>query len=191
MLCVSTGSFIINEDYKMAKQEPEKKKAASKEAPQKKKSLTKMLPFIVIILLILIGGGLFAFKMINKKPEQNQSATATEKTEPTPLSTPLEDKLTYEITPAFTVNLTEFSGKKYLKISIVLEYKDPQVKTDLDKRLFQIKDSFITALATKNSKELATEEGKQHLKDELISKINVIIGKDKITNIYFGEFIIQ
>lgn len=175
----------------MAKQEPEKKKAVGKESPQQKKSLTKMLPFIVIILLILIGGGLFAFKIINKKPAQNQSTTSTDKTEPTPVSAPLEEKQIYEITPAFTVNLTEFSGKKYLKISINLEYKDPQVKTDLDKRLFQIKDSFITALAAKNSKELATEEGKQHLKDELISKINVIIGKDKITNIYFGEFIIQ
>ena len=175
----------------MAKQEQEKKKADGKESPRQKKSLTKMLPFIVIILLILIGGGLFAFKMINKKPEQNQSATATEKTEATPVPTPLEDKSTYEITPAFTVNLTEFSGKKYLKTSIILEYKDAQVKTDLDKRLFQIKDSFIAVLSAKNSKELATEEGKQHLKDELITKTNVIIGKDKVTNIYFGEFIIQ
>jgi len=175
----------------MAKQEPGKKKADGKEPPQQKKSLTKMLPFIVIILLILIGGGLFAFKMINKKPAQNQSTTSTEKSESTAAPTPLEDKSTYEMTPAFTVNLTEFSGKKYLKTSIILEYKDPQIKTDIDKRLFQIKDSFITVLSAKNSKELATEEGKQHLKDELISKINVIIGKDKITNIYFGEFIIQ
>ncbi len=178
----------------MAKKDEEKKKGDSKDKPKEKKSLAKKLPFLLIIIIILAGGGLLAFKMINKKQEpssETTEATSEDQTKATPEPTPLEEKLIYEVSPAFMVNLNEFTGKKYLKILVVLEYKENKVKEDIEKRLFQIKDSFISVLSSKNSREIGNEEGKNALKDELLSKVDSIIGKGKITNVYFGEFIIQ
>ncbi|MCL4294720.1 MAG: flagellar basal body-associated FliL family protein [Anaerolineae bacterium] len=123
----------------------------------------------------------------------------------------------YQLEPK-VVNLAEPGGLRYLQAGIVLEFH-PTVKEYYQARMsgetapahgsgsedsaldpFQgaidamrpvIDDIVTTVLSSKTFNEISTIEGKQVLKQELITKINAVLGYQGIVNIYFTEFVVQ
>lgn len=54
-----------------------------------------------------------------------------------------------------------------------------------------IDDIVTTVLSSKTFKDIATIEGKQQLKQDLMTQINTALGYQGVINIYFTEFVVQ
>jgi len=146
--------------------------------------------FLVISLCfaILMGAGFFIlYGKASSTPSQNnkESLKAGEKTEETGgirPTLPLE---------AFIVNLADAGGRRYLRVKMDLELSGESFKEEMEKRLPQVKNAILMILPHKKFEEIATVEGKNALRDEIMVKLNSFLRTGTVTQIYFTEFVIQ
>ncbi|MCC7107048.1 MAG: flagellar basal body-associated FliL family protein [Chloroflexi bacterium] len=106
------------------------------------------------------------------------------------------------------VNLADTGLMRYLKTTIVLEVavqglqgelpkgdeykkKQDELAKDLRGQTAAIDDQITNILSAKTSGELVSNDGKQRLKDELKSRLNTVLGEDRVLAVYFTDFIIQ
>jgi flagellar FliL protein len=142
---------------------------------------------IALIVLAIIGGGFFMlWQKLSAldKPKEGEVAKATEKADHGGMGPVFA-------LDSFIVNLSDQGGKRYLRITMGLELDDPKSTEELTKRLPQIRDSILMALPSRKVEELQTMEGKNSLRTEIISNLNVLFGKEIVKKIYFTEFVIQ
>lgn len=93
----------------------------------------------------------------------------------------------------FIVNLIDEKATRYLKITIdiELESNEEAVKAEAEKRVPQLRDTIIMLLTSKRYEEVMTLEGKLKMRDEIISRANQFLRKERIKNVYFSEFVVQ
>jgi flagellar FliL protein len=89
----------------------------------------------------------------------------------------------------FLVNLADPGQLRYLKVTLHVETH--QGGEEFAKRLPQSRDSVLTVLSSKNSRDIMTSEGKNALREEIKEKMNHLLTETKVRNIYFTEFVIQ
>ena len=89
------------------------------------------------------------------------------------------------------VNLADHGGKRYLRVTMALELSDPEALTTIDSRLPQVRDAVLMILPTKKYDDVSTTEGKIALRTEVMDKINALMTKGQVNNIYFTEFVVQ
>lgn len=94
----------------------------------------------------------------------------------------------YKMEP-FLVNLADPGQLRYLKVTFHVETH--QNREEFEKRLPQSRDSVLTVLSSKNSRDIMTSEGKNALREEIKEKMNHLLTETKVRNIYFTEFVIQ
>ena len=106
------------------------------------------------------------------------------------------------------VNLAEPGGRRYLQVGIVLECLPEN--PDLEKLSGEAKakaeeeeiaridtmrplmvDAVISLLTSRTYAEVFTVEGKESLKQDMLSQINGIIGEEVVVAVYFTEFLVQ
>jgi len=153
-----------------------------------KKTVIIIVLAILMLFLVVVGGGFYFMwnKLSKLNPQGNAPAKDAAQEEPAkeeigalfPLDT-------------FIVNLGDTAESRYLKIEVSLELKTPEAVEEMNKRLPQIRDLFLTTLPTKKSEELQSVEGKQALKNEIIGRLNTMLGNELVSNIYFTDFVIQ
>ena len=91
----------------------------------------------------------------------------------------------------FIVNIYDGQELRYLKVKVEMEMAGVGVKTDLDSRLAAIRDAILVLLSTKTLQDIQDVQGKNQLKDEIMTAINKIIPPGKIAKIYFTDFVVQ
>jgi flagellar FliL protein len=113
----------------------------------------------------------------------------------------------YELNPK-VVNLAEPGGFRYLQVSITLElwplidnyYMLQGEEKDLAIDKFRetmnswqpvIDDILTTTLSSKTFGDISTIEGKEALKQELMSSVNKLLGYEGVINVYFTNFVVQ
>ena len=149
----------------------------------------KLLIILLVLLLLGGGGGFAAYKfLLSDKSKDEEKDKAEEIVKETQSIEQIG--IMYDL-GNFVVNLADKDADRYLKINIVLEIENEQVKIELEKRLPQIKDAITTLLITKTSEELKTAEGMELLKEEIIKRVNAILPLGGVKNVYFTEFVIQ
>ncbi|RUM50582.1 MAG: flagellar basal body protein FliL [Hydrogenothermus sp.] len=149
----------------------------------------KLLIILLVILLLGGGGGFAAYKfLLSDKSKEEEKDKAEEIVKETQSIEQIG--IMYDL-GNFVVNLADKDADRYLKINIVLEIENEQVKMELEKRLPQIKDAITTLLITKTSEDLKTAEGMELLKEEIIKRVNAILPLGGVKNVYFTEFVIQ
>lgn len=106
------------------------------------------------------------------------------------------------------VNLAEPGGLRYLQAAIVLElwpldqnfYTLEGEERDAAQTAFEelidarrpiIDDIVTTQLSSKTFNEIATVNGKEQLKEELMAAINDALGYQGVVNVYFTSFVVQ
>lgn len=106
------------------------------------------------------------------------------------------------------VNLADPGGFRYLKIEIVLSLSEPGVngssltgdkltaaQAKLDVRMEpikpQIQDILTSVLTAKTVAQVSTPEGKEQLRQELISRLQPLFTEQQIDGLYFAQFVIQ
>ncbi|MEW6669172.1 MAG: flagellar basal body-associated FliL family protein [Thermodesulfobacteriota bacterium] len=154
-----------------------------------KKGVPLSLVILLVVLVGLGGGGLYAWKagILNRflGGEKQAHASRGEKKE-----VPLDVGPTRSL-DTFIVNLADPLGKRYLKVKMDLELSDEKVIAELDKRLPQLRDTILTTLSSKTYEEIGTLEGKMQLRMEIMARLNQYLKAGKIKSIYFTDFIVQ
>ncbi|MFO7716053.1 flagellar basal body-associated protein FliL [Desulfosarcina sp.] len=89
------------------------------------------------------------------------------------------------------VNLADHGGKRYLRVTMALELSDPEALASIESRLPQVRDAILMILPTKNYDDVSTSEGKVALRSQVMEKINSLMTKGRVNNIYFTEFVVQ
>ena len=147
---------------------------------------------LLVLLLAAIGGGLFmmwsrvsALDQVVNPPvqEESQEVVKDESEEPTigPVI-PLD---------SFIANLADPGGNRFLRATMELELANDDFTKEMEKRLPQIRDCILMILPTRRYQDIQTVEGKTALRTEIIVKLNALLKKEAITNIYFTEFVTQ
>ncbi|MDQ7032289.1 MAG: flagellar basal body-associated FliL family protein [Desulfonauticus sp.] len=180
----------------MAKKKKEKEETEEKE--EKKGGKLKWIIIIFVLLGLLGGGGFFAYKKFfaPKKKEEVQQQTEEaqqpeeKKTDDKQAEQQVGPTEIYTL-PTLIVNLADPLGRRYLKISMDVELQNKKVVAELEKKLPQIKDSLIMLLTSKTFSDISTIEGKLELKNEIIARLTQILGKGKVLQVYFTEFVVQ
>ena len=160
--------------------------------PQKKGKLKWVL--VILFLLIFGGGGAGAWyyffsdlpgsKNASGGSADGASSQQTVKTQSAP-------NLQTAVLDPFLVNLADPLGKRYIKVTFEVEIVDPAVAEELVKQKPKIRDSIITLLSSKTYADLAPAESKLELKNEIVNRLNQILGGPKVTRVFFTEMVIQ
>lgn len=158
------------------------------QAPKESFNIKKILMISVPIVLVQIVLIYFIFvKFIApsvdqpKKSEENHQETSNAETEQTQVLV-IKDII---VNPAGT------NGTRFLLTTIGLEVPSPEIKTELEQKEVQTRDILISVLTSKGLEELNAPQFKEALRKEILEKINSVLKKGKIKNVYFSKFIIQ
>ncbi len=165
------------------KKEKEKGNEKEGEAQPKKGSNLKWIIIGVVVLLVLGGGGFFAWNTF-LNPEQKKDvaeAGAAMRVELGP-TFPLD---------TFIVNLAGTAGERYLKVNLELELKDSNLTAELEKRKPQVRDNILLLLSSKTFEEVATFKGKTKIRNQITARLNGILTPGSIRKVYFTEFVVQ
>lgn len=159
---------------------------AKEEVPVKAGAGKKMIIIIIAGVLLLGGGGGAAWYFMGgteeKPAEHDEHAKAeTGHEEPGPVM---------ELEP-FLLNLADREELRFLKVSIKLELDRPEDKTDYQNKIPAIRDSLLVLLSSKESQLLRTVNGKRRVREEIMTRVNGVMSKGKVANVYFTDFIIQ
>ena len=148
---------------------------------------------VIVVFMLGLGGGLFMMwnKLSAIETKTQGSAEDGERADQDP-SVPVEEMLG-PIFPleTFIVNLADKGGKRYLRITIALELDGKELESEVTKRLPQVRDSVLTILPTKRFEDISSAKGKTALRDQMLERINGMLARGQITNIYFKEFVVQ
>ena len=148
-----------------------------------------LIVIVVLLLVLLIVGGLVAYFLLNEESNKKQAEPQKVETEKK-VSTITEIGAIYPL-DVFIVNLLSNDSNRYLKCKIDLELDSPRVQEEISKKLPVIRDLTIGVLSSKTIEEIQTLKGKDKLKREIRKKINEILTKGEIKNVYFTKFVIQ
>src|SRR5680860_277768 len=159
---------------------------AKEEVPVKAGAGKKMILIIIAGILLLGGGGGAAWYFMGgteeKPAEHDEHAKAeTGHEEPGPVM---------ELDP-FLLNLADREELRFLKVSIKLELDRPEEKTDFQHKIPAIRDALLVLLSSKESQLLRTVNGKRRVREEIMTRVNGVMSKGKVANVYFTDFIIQ
>ena len=114
------------------------------------------------------------------------------------------------------INLADPSGRKYIRLTVVLEFAPEEAPADaktakssgdhgsgetaaagtdfetrIQSRMPVMDDVVITLLSTKTFEELYTAEGKERLRQELMQAISQRLPEFHLLSVYFTEFVVQ
>jgi flagellar FliL protein len=144
---------------------------------------------VLLVMMLGLGGGLFM--MWNKLSALNTQSVANASGNPD-----LEEVIDHPLGPIFSldtfiVNLADQGGNRYLRVTMDLELGNPELETEINKRMPQVRDSILMILPSKRFEDISTVQGKIALRDQILETINGFLAQGKITSIYFKEFVVQ
>ena len=157
--------------------------------PKKAKSKVLLIAVIGVLLVALLGvGGYIVYTQVlgggGSEEAKKEAAKAEELKEAAKLG------IVAALDP-FIVNLSDDAGKRYLKITMQLELDNEVLNEEVTNKMPQIKDSIITVLSSKTTDDLLTVDGKFKLKEQIQTRVNVLLKTGVVKNVYFVEFVIQ
>jgi len=153
---------------------------------------------MVLLVLVLAVGGFIAWKVMQlEQPTDKSGDKAPAQTEDTTLPEAETDSSNPDAPPVFidmddiTVNLADTDSSRFLRAKIKLEVRNEEAKAKVDAAMIKINDLVITDLTSKTFKEIRTPQGKYKLKEELVYRINQLLGGRPVKGLYFTEFVSQ
>ncbi len=163
---------------------------SSEETEAAPKGSLKKLIVIGVAVLLLGGGGFAGWKFfLAKTPAEGDEAAATAG-KSSLVDKKAKPKIMHEL-KSFIVNLQGQRGQRYLKANIVLGIYDKEVQQALVASDPQLRDAILLLLSTKSYEDISTTEGKIQLRNELIARINQLLGGGTVRGLYFTEFVVQ
>ncbi len=161
----------------------EEKEEVQPEKPRKpaKKGKKNLIIIIAAVAFILGAGGFVGYKFLLSGKGNEKGAEKKGHAEKTTL---------VGIDP-FVLNLADQG--RYLKFTVQFELSDQKQQQLVTEKSSQLRDAIIMLVSSKSSQAVASAEGKFQLKDEILFRVNQIIGAENnvFKNLYFTEFVMQ
>ncbi|MFV0421012.1 flagellar basal body-associated FliL family protein [Oleidesulfovibrio sp.] len=157
----------------------------AEEVTQEKKGGKLKWIIMIVLLLVLAGGGAFAYFTFFAGGGDTAQEEQVQQGEETP-----EDVQIVTL-PTFLVNLSDPLGRRYLKMTLDVEVINPKAGEELNRATARIQDAIILLLSSKSYADLAPLENKLLLKNEIVARLNQILGGSKVRRVYFTEMVIQ
>lgn len=192
----------------------EKEETETENEEGKKKSGNMLLIIIIaVLLLILIIGGVVGFLMMSNHdaeaeaghgaktevaaqghaPEGEKAAeghAATSEGHGGGEAATTEVGIMFPL-DTFTVNLLSESGRRYLKCQLNLEMEGKELSPELEEKKPVFRDIIIRVLSSKSLEEISTVKGKEKLKEQIVTELNMRLKDGKVKNVYFTDFVVQ
>ncbi len=152
-----------------------------KEAEEPKKGMSPKIKWIAIIsvaVVILAAAGFGGWKYFTA----NVTDSKEEQTVPTSAMWSAGTLI---------VNLMDDKGDRYLKTAIQIEVNSQDCMEELDELKPKVTDGILVLLSSKSYEDIASLEGKQHLRDEIAVRLNGYLVRGQIRKVYFTEFLVQ
>ena len=92
--------------------------------------------------------------------------------------------------PPITVNISDPSGRRYLKLGMEVEV-NADVSAALQANSPKIRDAIIMLLAGKTFSDISSPDGKVLLKAEVAARLNQILGAQRVIRVYFTDFFVE
>lgn len=92
--------------------------------------------------------------------------------------------------PPITVNISDPSGRRYLKLGMEVEV-NADVSAALQANSPKIRDAIIMLLAGKTFSDISSPDGKVLLKAEVAARLNQILGAQRVIRVYFTDFVVE
>ena len=195
----------------MAEKEKEHPAEEVVEGGEKKKSGNMLLIIIIVVLvLILVIGGVVVAMMSGNHDAEAEASSGTKKeasAHEDAKEAPAEEDHAAEgddhgaeggteaglMFPleTFTVNLLSESGRRYLKVEMTMEMEGEELSPELEEKKPIFRDVIIRQLSSKSLEEISTLQGKEKLKEGMVTELNKRLKDGKIKNIYFTDFVVQ
>lgn len=152
---------------------------------EKAKGLNLPILVGVIVLVILLTAGT-SFLMVHflSSSKADAEAEATRKVQ----EERMKPGMPYDMGEAFIVNL--LGSRRYLKVGVVLEAEKAEVLTELTERTAQMRDVINEILRAQKPEDIEDPTLK-NLKSQILGKVNLVLTKGKIRNVWFTQFQIQ
>ena len=157
--------------------------AELKNEKEKKKRSFKNILIIVLIFLVVLGASFAVYTMFFSK---KTTSTAVAKTL---ASTSVISTKTYSIDECL-VNLTDSGGKNYLKVTVFLGYESSKLDAELAEKKPIIRDAVIDILRSKSTADFSSNKADK-IKTEVLKKINPLLTKGQLDNVYFNDLLVQ
>lgn len=167
------------------------KKAPAPEKEEKKKGGKLKLVIILVVVLAVLGGGGFAawkFFLQPKMAADAANATGEDAGQQAQELAPGGQLVTLD---SFVVNLSDPMGRRYLKTTMDVEVVNSAAAAELAAAMPRVKDTLLLLLSSKSFEDISSMDKKIELKNDIVSRLNQIIGKNKVRNVYFTEFVVQ
>jgi len=148
-------------------------------APKRKAPL-RLYALIGIVLLALGAGGWFF--LARTRTHAELPAAETKPPEPVKVTAPLG---------SLVVNIGAAETRRFLKVGVDLGVPDEKAAKDVEEHKAQILDLVISVFATASLEALGSEEGRTSLKKALVERIHEELRLEKVSRVYFTEFLIQ
>jgi len=166
------------------------------EAPKEGKSSGGgLLPIInMVLLLLVLGVGSFvAWKLMQmEQPGASQTAAAQAEQPAIPEAeeNPDAPPILMDLSD-ITVNLADTDQTRFLRAKAKLEVRSEEAKIKVTENMVKVNDLIITVLSSKKFSDIRTPNGKYALKEDLVYRMNRLIGGNPIKNLYFTDFVSQ
>jgi flagellar FliL protein len=94
----------------------------------------------------------------------------------------------------FIVNLADTEAPRYLRVTISLMVDDKTIVQEVTENITMMsktRDVILQTLSRKKSSEIIDEEGKNHLRTEILERLEPFHHEPKVVDVMFTEFVIQ
>lgn len=151
----------------------------------------KIIIIAVVALILIAVGVVVGMKFLGGGDETPSEATVQEeKVAETKASEPEGEALDVYPLNTFVVNLMGSGGRRYLKVKMTLEIPMME-KENMDNKLHKIRDSLLILLSNKTLEDVMGAEGKYALREEVKVRLDRLLGKGIVKDIYLVEFVVQ
>jgi flagellar protein FliL len=156
------------------------------ESGAKSRSKLLLVTILGLLIVLLAGGGFFAYTILLAPQGADHAAGLKAEAE-------IKQRLMGEMYPleVFVVNLLDPRGKRYLKVQLEMELQSPEAVERAARKTPKLRDTVIMMLTNLTFEDVMSPEGKIRIRDELLQRFNQDMRPDRVTNIYFTEFVVQ
>jgi flagellar FliL protein len=141
----------------------------------------KLVVVVIALVVVLAAAGGAFFMFSNRTPAVSQPPAPLNQA---PTLGPVFDSEEY------TINLAD-STKKFIRLKVAVELTNENALAELQTKIPMFEDTLISTASSKTSDILNTLEGKEDLKNNLISAINYFLDQGQVKNIYWKEFLLS
>jgi len=163
-----------------------------------KKASGGLLPIINLVLLVLVlgVGSFIAWKMMSLD-QATPPSTQDQAKESKDTKIPEAEDVNPDAPPVLvdladiTINLADTDVSRFLRAKIKLEVRNEEAVPRVQQHMIKINDMVLTLLSSKTFAEIRTPQGKYDLKEDIVYRINRLVGGKPVKNMYFTDFVSQ